>query len=357
MLVHRALLLIAVLWLAAPPMVRADQADDFINAQMKMFHLHGISIAVIKNGQLLKADGYGLADDERRTPARTDTVYKIGSVSKQFIATGIILLVRDGRVGLDDPISKYIDGAPAAWRPITVRHLLTHTSGLPDYTTSTFDYRKDYTEDELARFAFAQKTEFPAGSRWNYSNTGYALLGFIVHKVSGQFYGDVLADRVFKPLGMTTARIIDEADVIPNRAAGYQLVDGQLKNQDWVAPKLNTTADGSLYLSLRDLLVWNAAVKRRAILKPQSWQAILTPVRLQSGKTYPYGMGWSIDTRNGRALLNHGGAWQGFKAYIGRYVDDKMTVILFANQIRTNQTKIAHGVAAIFNPELAPTEK
>src|SRR5205823_1886400 len=142
-----------------------------------------------------------------------------------------------------------------------VRNLLNHTSGIPDYTTSTFEYRKDYTEDQLAHFAYDQPLEFPAGSRWNYSNTGYALLGFIIHKASGQFYGDVLAERVFKPLGMTSTRIISEADIVPNRAAGYQLVNGQLKNQDWVAPLLNTTADGSLYFTVHDLLAWNAAVE------------------------------------------------------------------------------------------------
>src|SRR6266508_6275683 len=127
---RRILILIPVLWLAAPLSARADQADDFVQSQMKMFHLHGISVAVMKNGQIVKAQGYGMADDERGTPTQTDTAYKIGSVSKQFIATGIMLLVRDQRVGLDDPINKYIGDIPAAWKLITVRHLLAHTAGL-----------------------------------------------------------------------------------------------------------------------------------------------------------------------------------------------------------------------------------
>ena len=168
------------------------------------------------------ARGYGYANLEHMVPVTDETIFQSGSLGKLFTATAVMLQVEDGKLALTDPITKFFPDAPPAWRPITVRHLLTHTSGIPDYTTSTFDYRKDYTEDELAHLAFQQTLEFPAGARWNYSNTGYALLGFIVRKASGQFYGDVLAERVFKPLGMTTARVISEADIVPNRAAGYR---------------------------------------------------------------------------------------------------------------------------------------
>ena len=149
-----------------------------------------------------------------------------------------------------------------------MRHLLTHTSGIPDYEGSdALDFRRDYTEEELAKLAFGLKPEFPPGARWNYSNTGYVLLGIIVGKASGRFYGDLLAERVFAPLGMKTARIISEEDIVPNRAAGYRLVDGELKNQEWVAPRLNTTADGSLYLSVLDLVAWDRGLRAGAVLK------------------------------------------------------------------------------------------
>ena len=128
------------------------------------------------------------------------------------------------------------------------------------------DYRHDYTEDELEKMASGLTPEFPPGSRWNYSNTGYVLLGIIIHKASGQFYGDVLRERVFTPLGMRSARVISEADIVPNRAAGYDLVKGELKNQEWVAPKLNTTADGSLYLSLQDYIAWDRGLRAKKIL-------------------------------------------------------------------------------------------
>ena len=154
--------------------------------------------------------------------------------------------------------------------------------------------------------------EFEPGSRWNYSNTGYVLLGILIHKVSGKFYGDVLKERVFAPLGMTTARIISEEDIVLNRAAGYRLVDGELKNQEWVAPKLNTTADGALYLTVQDFVAWDRGLRKSAILKPQSWSQVYTPVSLKSGKTYPYGFGWQLGESSGQPWYRHGGAWQGF---------------------------------------------
>src|SRR3989441_509291 len=147
-------------------------------------------------------------------------------------------------------------GGPTTWRGIPTRPLLTHPSGIADYPDSTLDARRDYTEDELVKLAANRPLEFAPGDRWSYSNTGYVLLGIIIHRVTGVFYGDFLKDHVFRPLGMRTTRIISEADIIPNRAAGYHLVNDTLKNQDWVSPSLNTTADGALYFSVRDLAQW-----------------------------------------------------------------------------------------------------
>jgi len=331
------------------------QVDSFVLAEMQRQRVPGVAVAIVNRGNVTTR-GYGFANLEHMVPVTDETLFQSGSLGKMFTATAVMLQVEDGKLALSDPITKFFPDAPATWRDITVRNLLNHTSGIPDYTTSTFDYRKDYTEDDLAHFAYAQPLEFAPGSRWNYSNTGYALLGFIVHRVSGQFYGDVLAERVFKPIGMTTTRIINEADVIPNRAAGYQIVNGEIKNQDWVAPKLNTTADGSLYFSVRDLVAWDAAVKRRAILKPESWEQILTPVRLNSGKTYPYGMGWAIDERGGKPLQQHGGSWQGFKTQLSRFIGDDLTIAVLANLAQANPARFADGIAAILNPTLAVTQ-
>lgn len=341
----------------APRVARTSQdaVGDFVRAEMQRQRVPGVAIAVVKNGAVTMARGYGYANLEHMVPVTDETIFQSGSLGKMFTAAAVMMQVEDGKVSLSDPITKFFPDAPATWRSITVRHLLTHTSGIADYTTDAFDYRKDYTEDELARLAYAQTLEFPAGSRWNYSNTGYALLGFLVRRVSGQFYGDVLAERVFKPLGMTSARVITEADIVPNRAGGYRLAGGAIKNQDWVAPQLNTTADGSLYFSIRDLVAWDGAVRRRALLKPESWAQILSPVRLNSGKSYPYGFGWFIDERGGQPLHSHGGAWQGFKTQLSRFIGDDLTVLVLANLAQADQARFADGIAATLNPKLAIT--
>jgi len=329
-----------------------QRIDEFVRAEMVRQKVPGVAIAVVNKGEVI-ARGYGSANLEQQAPVTDETIFQSGSLAKMFTATAVMLLVEDGKLSPSDPIMKLLPDAPAAWRSITVRHLLNHTSGIAEYTTSTFNYRKDYTEEELAQFAYQQPLEFPAGSRWNYSNTGYVLLGIIVHKASGQFYGNVLAERVFKPVGMQTARVISEADVIRHRAAGYQLVRGEVKNQDWVSPRLCTTADGSLYWSLRDLLAWDAAVKRRAILKAESWHEILTPARLNSGKTYPYGMGWFLDERGSKPLQWHGGSWQGFRTQFSRFLGDDLDIIVLANLAQANPARFVDGIAAIFNPSLA----
>ena len=327
--------------------------DEFVRAEMARQMIPGVAIAVVKDGAVVKIDGYGYANLEHRVPVQPATIFQSGSLGKQFTAMAVMLQIEDGKLALTDPLTKYFPDAPPAWRSISVQHLLTHTSGIPDYTDGTLDYRKDYTEDELARFAYGLALEFPAGARWNYSNTGYVLLGAIVRKVSGVFYGDVLAARVFKPLGMTTTRVITETDLVANRASGYRLEKGEVKNQTWVAPALNTTADGSLYFSVRDLVAWDAAVGRRAVLRPESWKRILEPVRLKSGRTYPYGFGWSLDERGGQPLHQHGGAWQGFKTQFSRFIGDHLSIIVLANLAQADPGRLADGIAAIVNDRLA----
>ena len=342
--------------LAVPAAISAQSTaaiDELVKREMDRQRIPGVAVAVVKQGQPIVARGYGFANIEHRVPATDSTIFQSGSLGKMFTSAAVMLMVEDGKLSLSDSITKFFPDAPATWNAITVRHLLTHTSGIPDYTTDAFDYRKDYSEDELAKFAYAEKLEFPAGSRWNYSNTGYALLGFIVRRVSGKFYGDVLADRVFRPLGMVTTRVITEADIVPNRSAGYQLVRGEIKNQSWVSPVLNTTADGSLYFSIKDLIAWDKAVRTRALLKPSSWDLILSAVRLNSGKTYPYGFGWGIAERNGQPMHAHGGSWQGFRTYLTRFLGDDITIIVLSNLGPSSPNRIADSIAILMNPKLA----
>jgi len=314
----------------------------------------GVAVAVIRKGQPVVAKGYGVANVEHNVPVTRDTIFQSGSVGKQFTAAAAMLLMEDGKLALTDPVRKFFPDAPDTWKRITVRHLLTHTSGLPDYTAGMVDYRRDYSEDDLLKFAYGLKLEFEPGSRWNYSNTGYIVLGFLIRKASGKFYGDVLAERVFAPIGMKTARIISEEDIVPHRADGYRLVRNELKHQAWVAPKLNTTADGSLYLSLNDMIAWDAALRAQQILKPESWALVFAPVVLNSGKTYPYGFGWGVASFAGRRAQRHGGSWQGFQTHIARFPDEDLTIIVLANLAQSSPERISNAVAAAIDPTLTP---
>ncbi len=348
------MILAAVALLAAS--VDLAPVDAFVRAEMEKQKVPGVAVAIVRGGEVIKTQGYGLANVEHQVPVKAGTIFQSGSVGKQFTSAAVMLLVEEGKLALPDPLTKFFPEAPASWAGITVRHLLTHTSGIPDYSPQTVDYRKDYTEDDLAKVASGLTLEFPPGARWSYSNTGYVLLGAIVRKASGRFYGDLLAERVFAPLGMKTARVISEADIVANRAAGYRLADGVLKNQEWVAPSLNTTADGSLYLSVLDLVAWDRGLRAGAVLKPGSWKEIYTPVRLTSGKTYPYGFGWDVEEVAGQAVHRHGGSWQGFKSAIARYLGSDLTVVVLANLAEADPMRFVDGIAGILDPRLAKPE-
>jgi CubicO group peptidase (beta-lactamase class C family) len=327
----------------------SDKVDEFVAAEMKAQQIPGVSLAVVKDGKPVLVEGYGLANVEHQVAVKPETIFQSGSVGKQFTAMAVMMLVEKGKIGLDDPITKYFPDGPEAWKKIKVRNLLSHTSGIPDYETAhLIDLHKEYSEADLLKFAETLKLDFPPGEKWKYSNTGYVLLGIIIHKASGQFYGDFLHERVFVPLGMTTARIISDRDIVPNRAQGYELVKGELKNQDWVAASLNTTADGSLYLTSLDMIKWDAALRERKLLKPASYDQMWTSMMLNNGKPAGYGFGWFVSKKDGKLFVDHTGSWQGFKSFIGRWEGDGVTVIVFANLDKADPKKIGQGVAKLY---------
>ncbi|HEX3130192.1 MAG TPA: serine hydrolase [Thermoanaerobaculia bacterium] len=354
-LIRAATLSILLVSLAVP--VLADPFDDYVKAQIQERNIPGLSIAVVRDGQVVKAQGYGLANIELNAPATAETIYQSGSLGKQFTATLVMMLVEEGKIRLDESIRTYMPEAPATWQGITIRHLLTHTAGVSNKLYDNLDMRQDYTEEELFKRITALPLDFQPGEKWAYSNCGYMTLGFLIHRVSGKFYGDLLQERIFGPLGMTTARIISEADIIPNRAAGYLLKEGKLRNQEWVSPSLNTTADGSLYLTVLDLAKWDAALYTEKLLKKASLDLMWTPVKLNDGKTEPYGFGWFIGNTNGHRVIQHGGAWQGFTSNISRWVDDRLTVIVLTNRLGSAPEQVGRGAAAFYVPELAPRER
>ncbi|WPB76136.1 serine hydrolase domain-containing protein [Archangium violaceum] len=326
--------------------------DSFVREEMERQKVPGVALGIVHRGKVVLAKGYGFANLEHRVPVGPETIFQSGSVGKQFTAAAVMLQVEAGRLSLADTLTKFFPEAPASWGAITVRHLLTHTSGLADLE-GLLDPRKDYTDEDFARFCYALPIEFPPGSRWNYSNTGYVLLGIIVNRVAGTFYGNVLRDQVFKPAGMTTARGISEEDLVPHRAAGYRLVNGEVKNQEWVSPSLNTTGDGALYFSVKDMIAWDAAVQAGALLTPESWREILTPVKLSSGATFPYGFGWMLDERGGKPLHQHSGGWQGFSTHYSRFLGEGLSIIVLTNSAQARPSHFVDGIAALMSPALA----
>ena len=330
----------------------ATSAPSFVRQRIP-----GLSVAILRGDSVLLSRGYGEANVELHVPASDSTIYQSGSLGKQFTSALVVMLAEEGRLGLDDSITRWFPEAPEPWKGITVRHLLTHTSGIPDYADSTLDYRRDYTEDDLLRLAEGLPLAFPPGTRWSYSNTGYVLLGIIIHRVTGTFYGDLLRDRIFRPVGMRTARIISEADIVPNRAAGYRLERDTLQNQEWVAPLLNTTADGSLYLTVRDLAAWAVALNHRRVPSPAGLDASWRPVRLADSGVYPYGFGWGLLPQRGYRRIGHTGSWQGFQTSIERYPGFDLTIIVLANLAGSRPDAISVAIAGILEPALTPPER
>jgi CubicO group peptidase (beta-lactamase class C family) len=343
--------------LATPPGAAAapDPVAQFVRAEMQRQHIPGLTLLVARNGKTVRAEGYGLSNIELNVSATPASIFQSGSVGKQFTATAVMMLVEEGKVGLDDPLSKYFPDGPAAWKQVSVRELLSHTAGFGDYPKG-FDMRRDYTETDLIKMVEAIPLAYPPGTNWSYSNLGFLTLGVLIHKVTGQFYGDFLQQRIFRPLGMSTTRVMSEADIIPNRSAGYRLVNGQVKNQEWVSPTLNTTADGALYFSILDLAKWDAALYTDQLLKRSSLEQMWTVAPLRNGKANSghYGFGWFIEQQHGHRLVEHGGAWQGFKTHISRYVDQGLTVVVLTNLAGADPGRVAHGVAAICFKEGAP---
>ena len=339
--------------LFAAPLVAADQTTDpvsvFVRAEMHQQHIPGLTLLVSKNGKPIRSEGYGFSNLELKVPAKPETIFQSGSVGKQFTATAVMMLVETGKVGLNDPLTRYFPEAPSAWKQVTIRQLLSHTAGFTDYPKG-FDERKDYSEDELLKIVESIPLAYLPGTSWSYSNLGYVTLGILIHRVTGEFYGDFLQERIFRPLGMSTTRIIDEADIIPNRASGYRLVQGEVKNQQWVSPSLNTTADGSLYFSILDLARWDAALYTEKLLRKSSLAQMWTVAPLRNGQpnSAQYGYGWFIAAQDGHRRIEHEGQWQGFETQISRYVDDELTVVVLTNLAGAKPDRIAHGVASIY---------
>jgi CubicO group peptidase (beta-lactamase class C family) len=336
---------------AAQTAALPNAVERFITAELTRQQIPGMSVAVLRGDSVLLARGYGFANLEHRVPATDSTVYAVGSLSKQFTAAAIVLLSQQGRLALEDPITRYLPEGSAVWSGVTIRHLLTHTSGIPQDTT--LDSRRDYSESELVRSA-AQPLQFKPGELESYSSTGYALLGVIIHRVTGMLWGDFVRDHIFRPLHMRTARVNSDSDIVPNRAAGYYLANDTLQNAEWVSPSINAAGDCCLSFTVRDLAHWAVGLNHGRVLGRAGLQMSWTPVRLNSSGTYPYGLGWNIFEQRGYRRIGHSGSWRGFHATVQRYPDFNLTVIVLLNLAQANSEGIAVGIAGLLEPVLTP---
>lgn len=332
----------------------ADALARYVQTQLTRQHLPGLALVVLKDGKRVQSRSFGWADLERRVRVTPDTLFEIGSVTKQFTAVALMLLVEDGKLGVDDLLAYHLPGMPAPWQGVTLRHLLTHTSGIADYEEimGYVGYRQVMRPEQVIAVVATRPLEFVPGERVNYSNTGYFLLTLVIEKASGQPFTRLLHERVLLPAGMLRTGSSEPTHVLPRRAAGYEFKDGAFQNRDAMQPSA-TGGAGMLVSTLADLARWDAVLDRRALLRPASWQLLWTEAPLNNGKGSGYGMGWFVGTMRGHPLLEHSGGTPGFTTQVLRLPQDRLTVIVFGNSYNGNAvTDVAGHLARLHLPAL-----
>lgn len=344
-----------------PPVVEAAQApvsndtierqvDAYLQSEMKIDKVPGLSLAIVRAGKIILAHGDGFADLKSKKLATADTAYEVGSITKQFTAAAVMLLVEAGKLHLDDPILTYLDGASESWNKITIRHLLTHASGIKDHTqvTELKEKRKKQFLDprEVLHVMGAKSLDFQPGEKHAYCNTNYFLLGLIITKVSGQPYARFMSERIFEPLGMSATRLT-EGKAAPDLAQGYKYSGEKV---DYI----NSTAEGGIISTVLDLAKWETALDAGQVLKRESLEQVLTPLTLNDGKRVGYGFGWIINTDkgSGKAVIEHGGFTYGFSNFITKLPSEQLTVIVLTNSDRGHTRFYTRGIAALYAPWL-----
>jgi D-alanyl-D-alanine carboxypeptidase len=337
----------AMLWLASA--AHADKADDLVRAAMRADPIPGAALTVIKNGKRIKTAVYGMANLELQSPVVAETVFEIGSVTKQFTAAGIMLLVQDGKLSVDDKISRYLKDIPPSWTNITVRQLLTHTSGIPNYTVlDGFELRQHLTQAQFIQLLGSHPLDFAPGDSWSYCNSGFNLLGYVIENVSGKKYWDYMNERIFEPLGMSSTTNRAPDTLLRRRANGYDTnSEGKYINRDYDLTELFSA--GAIVSTIGDMAKWNAALDTDKILTAESKKQMWTAVKLNNGTTHAYGFDWGVGELNGHRNIGHTGTTDGFSASFQRCPDDGLAVILLTNSVKLDATsKLAKEILAIY---------
>jgi CubicO group peptidase (beta-lactamase class C family) len=316
------------------------------------------TVLVAQEGKVLLDKGYGFANLEWEIPNTPTTKFRLGSVTKQFTAASILLLEERGKLKVEDPVKKYMPDAPAAWGKITIFHVLTHTSGIPSFTGFP-DYQPTEAipttpEKLVARFR-DKPLEFEPGTKWNYSNSGYVLLGYLIEKISGQKYSEFVQQNIFTPLGMKDSGYDSNSAVIAHRAAGYSRSPNGPVNTGYIDMTIPFSA-GALYSTTEDLLRWEQGLFGGKVLTAASLAKMTTPFK----QDYAFGLG--VSTSNGHKMIAHDGGIEGFNTSLAYYPDDKLVVAVLANlngpfagQIAANLAKVEHGEKVVLPGERKET--
>ena len=320
-----------------------------------------MSVAVVRGKDTVVMKGYGLADVENDVSATAQTVYRIGSITKQLTSAAVMQLVEQNKLSLDDTIGKFLPTLPATWRGAPIRQLLNHTSGIPSYTSAGPRWfskmRLDLAHDSLLAIIAADSMDFARGSQWRYNNTGYYLLGMLIEKLTGRSYADVVRDQLTTPLGLRSTMYCGTRQLIKHRAQGYQPTpDNTLVNADPLSMN-QPFAAGALCSTVGDLVAWQRALAAGRVVTPASYAAMTTAEGAAVGPGYGYGL--SIDTLGGKRRVQHGGGINGFNSMLEYVPSDSLIVVVLANTNGPWADRVAHNVAraALGVPLVAPPAK
>jgi CubicO group peptidase (beta-lactamase class C family) len=316
---------------------------------MRQHQIPGLALTVVQNGKNIKTSAYGQANIELNVPVTPESVFEIGSITKQFTAAAILLLAQDGKLSVNDNIGRHLRNLPESWNNITVRHLLTHTSGLRNYTgLPGFELTRHLSQEKFIATIGAHPMTFKPGESWKYCNTGFNLLGFIIENVSKRPYWDFMNERIFQPLGMTHTTDRLPSQIIPNRADGYEHTNHVLINRDY--DLTDVFAAGALVSTIGDLSKWNAALDGEELLRAATKKQMWMPATLANGQPTAtgYGFGWLLESVEGRQVIGHGGSTSGFSASIQRFPEAKLAVIVLANTDEQIATILARRIAKFY---------
>jgi CubicO group peptidase (beta-lactamase class C family) len=325
----------------------AAHIEEYMKAAVEFERFTG-SILVARDGKTIVSKGYGLANVELDVPNTPKTVFRIASLTKQFTAASIMMLQERGKLNVNDPFCQYLTDCPAAWQPITIRQLLTMTSGIPGPTALELGPLRGLPVpwDQWLEAARKKPLDFAPGSDFKYGNPGYTLLGFIIERVSGKSYGDFLQENIFTPLGMNQSGYENPLRIIKNRATGYRQLPGDPITNVPYAEITGLYAAGGIYSTTEDLALWDQALYTEKLLSRKSIDEMFIPYKeMLPGKGYAYGL-WA-SKKHGHLEIAHGGNLAGFITYIARYPNERVTVIVLSNNGRGSSGKISGVLSAI----------